>query len=329
MCAFPGYFTRAHLEQIMCAALRESGAPPDLDQRVLDDMVMTNAAQLPLMRPEQLAALYNKTRALPHTATKALIRSETGIVIIGPFVSSTPVRSRSTLLIGMKLPKGKMLLVKVPSSREDAKRERNVYEQLWSGPLPPPHLVGPAEYLDRAFHSHDANRHNEMELSGHGHLLKYALAIPKYQIALQDVPRPHDPEFALATGRQIRCAMEFMHDKGLGHTDVKASNIFLDGEGTRYLGDFGSSVELGQELQEVTYSHLPGGGPAVVRVSIDHASTALDFFALAVTLLDTVGATKRTVHYPDPVALVAIAQELENKELSEFVVTLIQPVLHG
>jgi serine/threonine protein kinase len=55
--------------------------------------------------------------------------------------------------------------------------------------------------------------------------------MPKYDSTLHHVPRPHSAEFVLETGKQMKAALHFMHNKGYAHCDVKATNIFLDSTG--------------------------------------------------------------------------------------------------
>jgi hypothetical protein len=55
--------------------------------------------------------------------------------------------------------------------------------------------------------------------------------MPKYASTLALIPVPHSAEFVLETGVQMNAALEFMHDRGYGHCDVKPSNIFMDAAG--------------------------------------------------------------------------------------------------
>ena len=56
------------------------------------------------------------------------------------------------------------------------------------------------------------------------------------------------------------------------------------------LGDFGSAQELGRLVSECTLTHWPYSFDEPGKPSVDQASQAADFFCLAVTLLERVGA---------------------------------------
>jgi serine/threonine protein kinase len=47
-------------------------------------------------------------------------------------------------------------------------------------------------------------------------------------------------------GRRIWDALEYLHNRGIVHMDVKAMNVFVDHENNCYLGDFGSCKPTGE-----------------------------------------------------------------------------------
>ena len=62
---------------------------------------------------------------------------------------------------------------------------------------------------------------------------------------------PSDPKFSqeqalLIFGGVLR-GMEYIHAQGLVHRDLKPANIFLDGQQTAYIGDFGLAKDLEKE----------------------------------------------------------------------------------
>ncbi|MCC6190592.1 MAG: serine/threonine protein kinase, partial [Anaerolineales bacterium] len=123
-------------------------------------------------------------------------------------------------------------------------------------------------------------------------------------------------DLATAAGwvRAVAAALDFAHQRGLVHRDVKPSNILLDESGSAYLTDFGIAGALadpasgqGGALGSAAYmSPEQGRGEAVDRRA--------DIYALAVTLFElltgqkpytaetALGVIVRHIHDPIPSA---------------------------
>lgn len=88
------------------------------------------------------------------------------------------------------------------------------------------------------------------------------------------------------------------------------------------LADFGSALPLGQPVNELTTTHWPAelDNPAL---SLDDTSIAVDFFQLAVTLLERVGGY-RLQRGPMPAMCRAAADALDHAELQGFVFDLLR-----
>ena len=64
--------------------------------------------------------------------------------------------------------------------------------------------------------------------------------MPHYPASLDGFHRPLEEELGVILIDQIGKALDFLHQVGLAHMDVKPANIFVDMEGNFFLGDFGS-----------------------------------------------------------------------------------------
>ncbi|KAL0046028.1 hypothetical protein WJX82_000220 [Trebouxia sp. C0006] len=53
-------------------------------------------------------------------------------------------------------------------------------------------------------------------------------------------------------GRRLQQAVSAMHEVKLLHTDLKASNVFVDSSGDWFLGDFGASNLFGKKIRLCT-----------------------------------------------------------------------------
>ena len=81
--------------------------------------------------------------------------------------------------------------------------------------------------------------------------------------------------------RQIVLALEFIHDNGLIHQDIKPENILLTYSGEIRLADFGTTGPPGSCVSGT----LPFMAPELVQIgSGSHASTATDIWSLGITL---------------------------------------------
>ena len=64
---------------------------------------------------------------------------------------------------------------------------------------------------------------------------------------------PQLPEELLHRGgRRLQSALTHMHEAGLVHADVKSDNCMVSETGDWYLGDFGSSLPIGDKIAYAT-----------------------------------------------------------------------------
>lgn len=89
------------------------------------------------------------------------------------------------------------------------------------------------------------------------------------------------------------------------------------------LGDFGSALRLGQHTHEHTATHWPAEFEST-SLSLHATSAAVDFFQLAVTLLERTGRYVLTDN-PKPARCQEAINRLQNAELRSFVLEHLQP----
>lgn len=106
-------------------------------------------------------------------------------------------------------------------------------------------------------------------------------------------------------------ALDFVHDRGLVHRDVKPDNILFDGAGKPFLGDFGVAkvviqADAGHQSQGLTATGIALGTPAYMApelIDCSEASAASDQYALAVMTYELLAGRKPFVG-PTPAAII-------------------------
>ncbi len=88
------------------------------------------------------------------------------------------------------------------------------------------------------------------------------------------------------------------------------------------LGDFGSALQLGKHTREHTPTHWPAEFEST-SLSLDETSAAVDFFQLAVTLLERTDCYA-SADNPTPAKCRDAIARLQNAELRSFVLELLQ-----
>ena len=83
--------------------------------------------------------------------------------------------------------------------------------------------------------------------------------------------------------KNVLCGLEYLHEKGFVHRDIKSANILLDSEGSAAIGDFGSALN-----KSATAS--AGGGtlcflaPETIEMSM--FSVKSDIYALGIACIE-------------------------------------------
>lgn len=79
----------------------------------------------------------------------------------------------------------------------------------------------------------DLQRLNASKIVNAGPALqvKHCLQMPVYPATLQHIPAPMQESVILIFGKQLQTSLQSVHNKGYGHHDVKAANVFISATG--------------------------------------------------------------------------------------------------
>jgi serine/threonine protein kinase len=211
------------------------------DERVLGRIAMEFTAQLAAVdTDEQCYELYIHVKSLPSTTTRMEIRDQCRVRLNGPAFEDNPF-----LLLGND-EIGRPIVVKILKVRDDLSsyeiRKREVERETQACEL--------LQLSDSS--SSKALIHAELLTIGipdSDHCFK-ALKMPKYNVLIQCAS--FDTIVIAAQGQRLIEAVEFIHEKGFVHMDIKGANIFVDMNGQWLLGDFGSICPIKSDVTSCT-----------------------------------------------------------------------------
>lgn len=105
---------------------------------------------------------------------------------------------------------------------------------------------------------------------------------------------PVDSPVVTSIGAQIARALDYVHERGVLHRDVKPSNVLLCGDGRAVLSDFGIARLLGSAMHH-TRTGDAIGSPAYLapeQVAGEDLTPALDVYSLGLVLLEALTAQR-------------------------------------
>ena len=83
------------------------------------------------------------------------------------------------------------------------------------------------------------------------------LLMPKYDRSLAIDESNISLDVIYRRAKEMETALGYMHSKSVIHMDIKPANIFIDYQGTWWLGDYGSCVTEGDSILSTTEFFYP------------------------------------------------------------------------
>ena len=258
------------------------GSSFEVDDKVLSCCTQNSwlAARLNCVSTEEDALkLYVDAAAIPQTQTRAMAKEE-GVTIDGPMqFAGAQTASFFRAFENTK----HVRVLKVNNVASKSVSECRLYAALGSDAVECGVALVPVRLLslDKSSERQSSRMRPSRKMSPFVGLL-----MPCYAYSFVDLPAPIPCNYALEVFRRTIAAIDFIHDRGWLHGDVKPGNIFCDWNGDAWLGDYGSSVPH-DALRAFT-----GGTPKYQCADVSHLGRArlFDGVGLVLSLLERLGA---------------------------------------
>jgi TolA-binding protein len=227
---------------------------------------------------EDALKLYADAEAIPQSQTRARAK-EQGVTIDGPMqFAGAQTASFFRAFENTKLAR----VLKVNNEASKSRSECRLYAALGASAEKVEIALVPVKLLELD----NSSEHQSTRASPPRKMSPFlGLLMPCYAYSFDDLPAPIPSNYAFEVFRRIIAAIDYIHDHGWLHGDVKPGNIFCDWNGEAWLGDYGSSVPHDQ-LRTFT-----GGTPKYQCSDVSHLDRArlFDGVGLVLSLLEWLG----------------------------------------
>lgn len=224
--------------------------------------------------PEQARDLYFEAALLPRSATRIVLQQQ-GISVAEVFRGSDP--SKAVLLHAHR--NGAPHILKI-ATEKSIMHEYEVWSAVEATNQQSDAYLVP---LEKVIFEQATIEIDDISGGFSAHPpVRCGVLMKHYQGTLSQCRIPLTVAVLLRYGQYLHKAVSTLHQAGYCHLDIKPSNVFLFEEAC-YLGDFGAAVKTGDPIHERTIKYYPKDGDF-------EAKEETDFYLLAVTLLEMVGA---------------------------------------
>lgn len=177
--------------------------------------------------------------------TYAAFEEQAHLSVDGPWL-----QNRVTLLKAVDLLSGKLLVIKLLPRHEQryrlsAKGEMGAVTDLQLETYP---LEGPLVRMEPIKVMLEGASPLAVDV-GPGDYT--ALKMRRFVSVLRELPQLSD-KLIYGGGLRLKAALDYMHERGRVHCDVKGSNVLLTEDGHWFLGDYGASVKTGETVWSCT-----------------------------------------------------------------------------
>lgn len=217
---------------------------------------------------ESVRALYEEARDMPgFTTTGALFRSG---ISLGEPADLSFSSSASYFFPATEVDTGKPLVLKQPRFRF---RELEVCQEFKLAEVDMDFPLVQSEYRTIQIREGTLEKGKREQL--------HVLVMPRFAGSLATPIRKLSSKCIFTNCQRIITAINWIHQRGYVHMDVKEANIFISTNGNWHLGDFGSCVRLDRPIVSYTRWYYK----AWLRLDDTHAQFEHDWYMFAVSLL--------------------------------------------
>lgn len=153
-------------------------------------------------------------------------------------------------------------------------------------------------YLDRRLHNEHIIHTELIDMQDGANLY----AMPRVTSTAANLVKPISDAAAVKLIIDVVGAVQFLHNNGFAHMDIKPDNLGIDSGGNFILLDLGSVAEFGV-FTDVTDAYVPKD-ILVVHGKL-RADAEIDFWGIAITLVRLRGGSKSTYNKDDILKLLA------------------------